>query len=99
MRLFRTDARPGPRYVRPLHERLEGHPGAAVLALDAPILHHNRLLADAAEVAGKLEAFSQVAGAARHHLSADYPTLPLEFFAALTPTGGQGRHILLPHRL
>lgn len=99
LRLFRTNATPGPRYVRPLHERLEGHPGAAVLALDAPLFHHNRLLADAADVAGKLEAFSQVAGAARHRLSADYPTLPLEFFAALAPKSDQGRHILLPHSL
>ncbi|EKO39423.1 MAG: hypothetical protein B193_1868 [Solidesulfovibrio magneticus str. Maddingley MBC34] len=96
LRLFRTDAVPGPRYVRPLHERLENHPGATVLALDAPILHFNRLLADAAGVAGKLEAFSRVAGAARHHLSADYPTLPLDFFASLAPSGGPGRCLLLP---
>ncbi len=96
LRLFRTDAAPGPRYVRPLHERLENHPGTAVLALDAPILHHNRLLADAAGVAGKLEAFSRVAGAARHRLSADYPTLPLDFFASLVPGDGPGRCLLLP---
>ena len=96
LRLFRTDATPGPRYVRPLHERLEGHPGNAVLALDAPILHHNRLLADAAGVADKLEAFSQVAGAARHRLSVDYPTLPLDFFAPLAPNGGPSRCLLLP---
>ncbi|WP_232502863.1 hypothetical protein [Solidesulfovibrio magneticus] len=96
LRLFRTDATPGPRYVRPLHERLEGHPGAAVLALDAPILHHNRLVADAAGVADKLEAFSRMAGAARHRLNADYPTLPLDFFTSLVPGGGPGRCLLLP---
>jgi hypothetical protein len=96
LRLFRADAGSGPRYVRPLHERLEGCPGTAVLALDAPIYHHNRLLADAAGVAGKLEAFSRVAGAARHRLSADYPNLPLDFFAALGPRDGRRRHILLP---
>lgn len=96
LRLFRTDAMPGPRYVRPLHERLEGHPGAAVLALDAPILHHNRLVADTAGVADKLEAFSRVAGAARHRLNADYPTLPLDFFTSLVPGDDPGRCLLLP---
>ena len=96
LRLCRLGGSSGPRYVRPLHERLEGHPGAAVLALDAPILHCNRLVVDAAGVAGKLEAFSRVPGAAVHRLSADYPTLPRAFFDHLSRGTPPGRFVLLP---
>jgi hypothetical protein len=96
LRLFRWNASAGPRYVRPLHERLEGLSGTVVLALDAPLLHHNRLLADADGVAGKLLAFSRLPGAVAHHLSADYPTLPLDFFHRLDGDGATGRFFALP---
>ena len=96
LRLFRTGPPASPRYVRPLHERLEGLAGTIVLALDAPLWHLNRLVADAAAVTGKLAAFSRLPGAVAHHLSADYPTLPLEFFTALTPAAPPGRLFVLP---
>ena len=96
LRLFRTGHGSAPHYTRALHERLEGVTGRIGLALDGPILHHNRLLATAAAVRDKLAAFSRLPGAATHQLSADYPTLPLEFFTALTPPPGQERLFLLP---
>lgn len=96
LRLYRTGPPAVPRYARPLHERLEGLAGRTALALDGPILHHNRLVADAAAVSGKLAAFSRLPGAATHRLSADYPTLPLEFFTALAPPAGQERLLVLP---
>ena len=96
LRLFRTGATPGPHYVRPLHERLEGLAGSTALALDAPILHHNRLVADQAAVTGKHAAFSRLPGAAAHRLSAAYPSLPLEFFTGLTRSDGPGRLFVLP---
>lgn len=96
LRLFRTGPGSSPRYARALHERLEGVTGRIGLALDGPILHHNRLLADPAAVRDKLAAFSRLPGAATHRLSADYPTLPLDFFTALTPPAGQERLFLLP---
>ncbi|KHK02049.1 hypothetical protein [Desulfovibrio sp. TomC] len=96
LRLFRRDPASGPRYVRPLHERLEGVSGHTVLALDAPILHHNRLVADSAAVTGKLAAFSRLPGATAHRLNADYPSLPLDFLTALSPSDGPGRLFVLP---
>ncbi|MHC1791464.1 glycosyltransferase family protein [Solidesulfovibrio sp.] len=96
LRLYRTGPPGAPRYVRPLHERLEGVVGRTVLALDAPILHLNRLVADREAVTGKLAAFSRTSGAVAHHLSADYPTLPLEFFSNLRPATRADRLLLLP---
>ncbi|MHC1713582.1 MAG: hypothetical protein AB9872_15650 [Solidesulfovibrio sp.] len=96
LRLFQNTPPARPRFVRPIHERLEGLSGRAALALDAPILHYNRLLADDASVVRKLAAFSAAPGAPRHHLSHDYPTLPREFFAALAGTPPLARVLLLP---
>ena len=96
LRLYRTGPPGSLRYVHTLHERLEGTTGSTGLALDAPILHRNRLVADPATVSEKLAAFSRLPGAAAHCLSADYPTLPLEFFTALAPPAGQDRLLLLP---
>ena len=96
LRLYRTGPPGCPQYVRALHERLEGTTGSTGLALNAPILHRNRLVADTAAVSEKLAAFSRLPGAASHCLSADYPTLPLEFFTALAPPAGQDRLLLLP---
>ena len=89
LRLFFAGPPARPVFTRPVHERLEGLAGAAVLALDAPILHCNRLVADDAAVARKLESFSRVSGAPGHRLNAAYPTLPLAYFAALARTPGR----------
>jgi hypothetical protein len=95
LRLFRTGPPGQPRYVRPVHERLEGLTGRAVLALDAPILHLNRRLADEAAVTAKLAGFDAAAGAPLHRLNPDYPSLPLEY---LQPPLGlpPGGRVLLP---
>ncbi|EFL52920.1 conserved hypothetical protein [Solidesulfovibrio fructosivorans JJ]] len=96
LRLFAHAPPTGPRYVRPVHERLEGLAGPVVLALDAPLLHLNRLLADDAAVTAKLAAYDAAAGRQAHHFSRDYPALPREFFAALAATPQHGRVLLLP---
>lgn len=96
LRYFRQDGSGRARYVRPLHERLEGLSGRAALVLDAPILHGNRLVAGPEAVAAKLAAYSALAGAARHRLSADYPALPREFFAPPAGLPPGGRVLLSP---
>jgi len=96
LRLFYNLPPTHPHFVRPIHERLEGLSGQAVLALDAPILHLNRLLTDDATVAGKLSAFSRAPGAPHHRLNREYPTLPLTFFTALGGDLPTGRVLLLP---
>lgn len=95
LRLFRNAPPARARYVRPVHERLEGLSGRAALALDAPLLHGNRLLADDRAVARKLAAYSALPGAPRHVLSDDYPGLPLEFFRP-RPGLAPGGRVLLP---
>jgi hypothetical protein len=95
-RLFQNAPPARPRFVRPIHERLEGLSGRAALALDAPILHYNRLLTDDVSVVRKLAAFSAAPGAPCHHLSNDYPTLPRDFFTALNGTPPLARVLLLP---
>jgi hypothetical protein len=96
LRLFRKVGPDQPRYVRPVHERLEGLSGRAALALDAPLVHHNRLLADDGTVTAKLAAYDAAAGTPRHHLSPDYPTLPLAFFTTFIGKPVPGRVLLLP---
>lgn len=98
LRLFRNAPPARPRYVRPVHERLEGLSGRAVLALDAPLAHCNRLLADNGTVTAKLAAYDAAAGAPRHHLSADYPVLPRAFFDTF-PADPAQRRVLLPAEL
>lgn len=96
LRLFSNQPPSRPRYVRPVHERLEGLAGKVALALDAPLFHLNRLLADETAVTAKLAAYDAAAGQPRHHLSQAYPTLPLEFFTSLSTPGAQGRVLHLP---
>lgn len=96
LRFFSKEPPSRPRYVRPVHERLEGLAGPVVLALDAPLLHLNRLVADDAAVAAKLAAYDAAAGRHAHRLSRDYPALPLEFFTALAADATDGRVLLLP---
>ncbi|WP_029460013.1 hypothetical protein [Solidesulfovibrio alcoholivorans] len=96
LRLFHMLPPASPRYVRPVHERLEGLAGRAALALDTPLFHYNRLLADEGAVKAKLAAYDAAAGQPRHHLSSDYPSLPLAFFSALSGDRRDGRVLLLP---
>lgn len=96
LRLFHTLPPATPRYVRPVHERLEGLAGRAALALDAPLLHYNRLLADDGAIKAKLASYDAAAGRPRHRFSRDYPSLPLEFFDALSGNRRDGRVLLLP---
>ncbi len=96
LRLLRNLPPARPRYVRPVHERLEGLAGRAALALGAPLAHLNRLLADDGAVTAKLAAYDAAAGVPRHRLSRDYPALPLEFFTALAADGPKARVLLPP---
>lgn len=96
LRLFSTAGPSRPRYVRPVHEHLEGLTGRTGLAPLASILHFNRLLCPDDAVAAKLTAFSAAPGAPRHHLSGDYPTLPREFFETLAQTAPAPDFFFLP---
>ncbi|EHJ48684.1 hypothetical protein DFW101_2680 [Solidesulfovibrio carbinoliphilus subsp. oakridgensis] len=96
LRLFSTAPPARARYVRPVHERLEGLAGRAALALGTPIFHHNRLLADDAAVQAKLARYDAAGGAPLHRLSRDYPTLPLSFFTPPAGKGPDARVMLLP---
>jgi hypothetical protein len=96
LRLFSTAPPARVRYVRPVHERLEGLAGRAALALGAPIFHYNRLLADDDAVQAKLARYDAAGGAPVHHLSRDYPTLPLSFFTSPAGKAPAARVMLLP---
>lgn len=96
LRLFSTAPPARPRYIRPVHERLEGLAGRAALALGAPLMHHNRLLADAAALKAKLAAYDAAGGAPVHRLNRDYPTLALSFFEGLAANPLAPRVMLLP---
>uniref|UniRef100_I2PXW9 Glycosyl transferase n=1 Tax=Desulfovibrio sp. U5L TaxID=596152 RepID=I2PXW9_9BACT len=96
LRLFSTAPPARARYVRPVHERLEGLAGRAALALGTPIFHHNRLLADDDAVQAKLARYDAAGGAPVHRLSRDYPSLPLSFFTPPAGKAPDGRVLLLP---
>lgn len=96
LRLWRNTSPRRARYVRPVHERLEGLAGRAALALDTPLFHCNRLLADDRAVSAKLAAYNVAAGMVRHHLSPEYPVLPLRFFTGSAGPTPQPRLLLLP---
>jgi len=79
LRLFRVA--PGARYTRPIHERLEGLPGATVIAPAAPIIHLNHVLKSPEAWADKLARFDAASGGRlTHRLGREYPSLPREFF-------------------
>ncbi|MBF0482478.1 MAG: hypothetical protein HQK81_11340 [Desulfovibrionaceae bacterium] len=79
LRLFRKT--PGARYVRPVHERLEGLPGATAVAPAAPIIHLNHVLKSPEAWADKLARFDAASGGRlAHRLGREYPSLPREFF-------------------
>lgn len=96
LRFFANDPPHHPRYSRPVHERLEHVSGATALALGVSLTHHNRLVADDAFVAAKLDAFSQSPDAPRHRLNAEYPSLPRDFFTNLTTHAALPELLLLP---
>ena len=91
LRLFRKG--PGVRFERPIHEHVVGLPGRQAVFLDASILHLSRLLKQNDQIRAKLDAFN-ACGAPQHHLSEDYPVLPLEWLAGMGETGG-GRVLLV----
>jgi hypothetical protein len=79
LRLFRKT--PGARYARPIHERLEGLAGAAVIAPAAPIVHLNHVLKSREAWADKLARFDAASGGRlAHRLGREYPSLPRGFF-------------------
>lgn len=84
LRLFR----PGPRvrFVRPVHERLEGLGGPTGLVCGGFIRHLSDLLKDREALARKHALFDAAGGASGlHRQNREYPVLPEAFFAALTP--------------
>jgi glycosyltransferase involved in cell wall biosynthesis len=81
LRLFRN--RPGPRFQRPVHERLVGLEGPVGLLQNAQILHLSRVRKDPQALAEKLALFDRAAqGRVRHRLNSEYPALPLDAFEA-----------------
>jgi hypothetical protein len=80
LRLFRKG--PKVRFERPIHERITGLPGPRAIVLDAFILHLSRLLKRPDEIEAKLAGFDR-AGAARHRLNKDYPTIAAEWLQGL----------------
>lgn len=73
LRLF---SRANARFVRPVHERIEGLNGPAALLLDLPIVHESRLRKNDGRIREKLARFDEAAsGKFRHLLNDDYPNL------------------------
>lgn len=88
LRLFR----PGPqvRFVRPVHERLEGLSGPTGLICGGFIRHLSDVLKDREALARKHALFDAAGGfsggsTGLHRQNREYPVLPEAFFAALTP--------------
>ncbi|MFP5223525.1 MAG: glycosyltransferase [Acidobacteriota bacterium] len=84
LRLFR----PGPdvRFVRPVHERLEGLAGPTGLVCGGFIRHLSDMLKDREALARKHALFDAAGGfSGLHRQNREYPVLPEAFFAALTP--------------
>lgn len=76
LRLFRRE---GTRFVRPVHERVEGLDGPAAILLNLPIMHESRLRKDDSRIREKLARFDSASGGnLSHTLNEDYPTLPHE---------------------
>ncbi|WP_243439074.1 hypothetical protein [Fundidesulfovibrio soli] len=82
LRLFRR--LPGLRFVRPVHERLEGLSGPTGLCIGAGIRHLCDSLKQSGAIDGKLALFDQAAGReGLHRRSGEYPTVPEEYLAGL----------------
>ncbi|WP_051261684.1 hypothetical protein [Desulfovibrio inopinatus] len=83
-RLFRRY--PGIRYIRPIHERLEGTGSRVGLLLGAPIIHLQGILKDHCTLADKLRVFDAAASyGIKHHLSDEYPYVPLTSLVLSSP--------------
>ena len=79
LRLFKKT--PNLRYTRPVHEKLEHVRGPFGLVLNAPLVHLNRILKDQEQIRQKFTLFDKAGkGRVKHHLSREYPRLPLSFF-------------------
>ncbi|QLA18725.1 glycosyltransferase [Desulfolutivibrio sulfoxidireducens] len=75
----------GPRFERPVHERLAGLAGKLAVVPSAPILHVSRLLKDRETLAAKLRGFdAAAAGGVSHRVNREYPFLPRAFFSGLS---------------
>lgn len=84
LRLFRTG--PRVRFVRPVHERLEGLAGPTGLVCGGFIRHLSDVLKDREALARKHALFDAAGGSSGlHRQNREYPVLPEAFFAALTP--------------
>lgn len=79
VRLFRKT--PDVRFVRPVHERLEGLEGPTGLVVGGAIRHLSDLLKDPEALARKHALFDRAAGVTGlHRRNPEYPILPEEFF-------------------
>ena len=84
VRLFRTG--PHVRFIRPVHERLEGLAGPTGLVPGAFLRHLSDLLKDREALARKHALFDAAGGSVGlHRQNREYPALPEEFFRTLTP--------------
>lgn len=84
VRLFRRAS--GVRFVRPVHERLEGLAGPTGLVVGAAIRHLSGILKAREEIDRKLSLFDQAGGAGPVHMrNEEYPVLPESFFPGLSP--------------
>ncbi|OIO02659.1 MAG: hypothetical protein AUJ49_05850 [Desulfovibrionaceae bacterium CG1_02_65_16] len=99
LRLFRRT--PDLRFVNPVHERLAGLDGRRGLALDVEIMHLSRLRKSEAELRRKLLGFDAAgAGAVRHALSSEYPSVPRALVGRRDPSRSAApRGLLLPQEL
>ncbi|WP_243362028.1 hypothetical protein [Fundidesulfovibrio terrae] len=84
VRLFRRA--PDVRFVRPVHERLEGVSGPTGLVVGASIRHLSDLTATPESLARKHAVFDAAGGfSGLHRRNPEYPVLPEAFFASLSP--------------
>lgn len=83
VRLFRRDS--GIRFVRPVHERIEGVSGPTGLVVGASIRHLSDVLKTPEALARKHALFDAAGGFKNlHRQNPVYPTLPESFFSSLT---------------
>jgi glycosyltransferase involved in cell wall biosynthesis len=83
IRLFKNN--PGIRFVRPVHERLEGLSGPTGLVVGASIRHLSDVLKTPETLARKHALFDAAGGFQRlHRQNVVYPTLADSFFSSLT---------------
>ncbi|MBQ4132838.1 MAG: hypothetical protein IJD04_03770 [Desulfovibrionaceae bacterium] len=69
-------------FTRPVHEILTGFAGPAAILPEAGIQHLSYISKNRNLLAERLEVFNQAMGRAAHHLSREYPHLPLSWSRA-----------------